>query len=110
MIGLLWRNSLMKINFIQWVFILSVALAVSGCGSLGHWKQLKTDQSKVFRHRGFSATIPEGWMQFKRTKYFHMSKDGTALDWIGVERLKFDDELENTKKKISASMLVDEIA
>ena len=78
---------------------ISLILFFAGCATiLSPWTQLKDSEYKD-NARCFSATIPNGWMRFNLVGYFVITKDGTVLDQIIVERGKIEDKLEFTKKK-----------
>ncbi len=62
------------------------------------------------RSQGFKAVMPPDWMRANFVPYFIITKDGTALDAIMVERYKFKKKLEYTKKMFLPDMTSQELA
>ena len=92
------------------VFILSVGMFwLAGCAGLSTWSELSKREYKD-RARRFEAEVPLGWMRYNLLSYFVMTKDGTVLNRIAVERYPFDKKLEFTEKKFTADMTPLEIA
>ncbi len=92
-----------KIFFIA---VVSLAVGVSGCTS---WTQL-TGREYQEKGKGFKAEMPQDWMRYNMGPHFMMTKDGTTLDIIFIERAKFDKKLEHTKKKYLQGMTIQELA
>jgi hypothetical protein len=92
----------------KWLVIIT-AVFFSGCTAFGLWSPLKEGTYKD-RSRGFSATVPAGWMRLNQSKEFLITKDGVALNYITVERRKADKKLEFTKKTFSADMTPQDLA
>lgn len=90
------------------LFIL-IVLCTSGCASLTTWTQLRKPEYKDGA-RDFAVVVPVGWMRFNLAKYFIMTKDGTILDRIVVDRKKNNTKLEFTKKVYSKDMTPQDLA
>lgn len=90
-------------------FIILSVFCFTGCAAFVPWTQL---QEAEYRDgaRKFSAIIPKGWMRFNLAEYFVITRDGTVLDEIVVERGKIDKKLEFTKKKFFKNMTTQDIA
>lgn len=86
-----------------------VIAAMSGCVSLTPWTKLKAQKYKE-KGYGFKAQLPQDWYRFNQGQYFLMTKDGTLLDKIVVERKKITDKLEFTKRPYFETMTLDELA
>ena len=84
-------------------------LSLTGCATLTPWTQLKGQEYKDGA-RSFRAVVPDGWMRFNHVNFFVMTKDGTVLDKIIVERRKITTKLEFTKKKFTKDMTPQELA
>jgi len=94
-------------KYLNLVLLLLVTLMFSGCFSI--WKHLKRQDYKD-RKRVFTAQVPVDWMRHNWSNYFLMTKDGTALNYVRVDRMKFKSELEYTNKKYNQEMLPPELA
>ena len=42
------------------LFACMIVPLCSGCVTWGKWRSFETEEQKMFRHRGFSAQIPNG--------------------------------------------------
>ncbi|MDP2653433.1 MAG: hypothetical protein Q8Q08_05310 [Candidatus Omnitrophota bacterium] len=60
--------------------------------------------------RGFAAVLPDGWMRYTMGQDFLMTRDGVVLNEIAVQKMKFKDDLEFTKKKFRQDMLPVDLA
>ncbi len=90
--------------------ILSLAILwLGGCASLSPWNDLSKEEYKD-RARRFKAQVPLGWMRYNLLPYFVMTKDGTVLNRIAVERYPFDKNLEFIEKKFTSDMTPQDIA
>ena len=67
-------------------------------------------KDSVKKANGFKAQLPADWYRFNRVKYFMMTHDGILLNQIAVERKKFSEKLEFTKRPYSENMTPDELA
>lgn len=95
------------IKKLSFIFVLS--FLVSGCGSLVPWTKLEAKRYTEKRY-GFSAEYSEGWYRFNAGNFFAITKDGLLLNKIAVERKKFLDKLEFTKRKFEESMTPQELS
>ncbi len=88
------------------IMILIMLIFLSGCAT--GWKKASPEQYKnsIFK---FNANLPSGWMYFNMDKSFIITKDGVVLDVIAIERIRFSDKLDSTKKKFKEDMLPDEV-
>ncbi len=82
---------------------------LTGCASLTPWTQMTKTECKDGA-RDFTATIPVNWMRFNQARYFLITRDGSLLDGIYVDRIKFKDKLEFTKKQFSPDMTPQDLA
>ena len=92
----------------QLMVVSVLILSVTGC-AVTTWSRMT---KPVYRDgaRDFEAEVPVDWMRFNLVKYFLITKDGTVLNMIGVERFKFNKKLEFTKKVFEESMTPSELA
>ncbi len=91
------------------LFLAASVLFLSGCAILSPWTQLRNAEYKDGA-RDFAAVVPVGWMRFNLPAYFIMTKDGTVLDKIVVDRRKFNSKLEFTKKVYTKDMVPQDLA
>ena len=99
--------SRIKVNF-RGLILFILVVSLSGC-ALTNWSPLRKVEYKDGARR-FTAEVPAGWMKFNLVNYFVMTRDGIVLEKIAVERRKFTQDLEFTKKKFSADMTPQELA
>ena len=88
--------------------MIGIVIFSSGC-ALSVWSRLKEGVYKDGA-RDFKTTVPAEWMRLNLVNYFSMTRDGVALEKIAVERLRFKDKLESTKKKFSEDMSAQDLA
>ena len=89
------------------IFLLSAAaIILAGCAT---WTQLEPREYEQ-KASGFKAEMPQDWMRYNLGPNFLMTKDGTTLEMIWMERVPFDKKLEHTKKKYFEGMSVQELA
>jgi hypothetical protein len=81
----------------------------AGCGSLRPWTKLESKEY-IEKRYGFAAEYPKDWYRYNAGDFFAMTKDGLLLNKIAVERKKFTDKLEFTKRKFAESMTAEELA
>ncbi len=93
----------------RYFIIILLLFCIAGCVSLGFWTQVKEGEYRDTA-RDFSVVVPAGWMRFNLARYFIMTKDGTVLDNIAVERHKIDKKLEFTKKEFFKDMTPQDLA
>jgi len=88
------------------ILILLLGLFLGGCAA---WTQL---EQRVYQEkaRGFKAELPKDWMRFNLGSYFLITRDGTVLDMVTVERHRFNKKLEHTKKEYFEGMTLQELA
>lgn len=98
-----------KSEMIRRTLVAVFALGLTGCAVFAPWTQLKAQEYRDTA-RGFKTSVPIGWMRFNMVNFFLMTKDGTVLDKIIVERRKIDTKLEFTKKKFAKDMTAQELA
>ena len=92
---------------ISWVFVCILSLCLVGCKD---WREIPVGILESSKH-GFSTQVDKiGWMQHGRTPYFLMTKDGIALQYIGVSRAEMNGKLEHTKKRFLFGMSPSEIS
>ena len=82
---------------------------MSGCAYLLPWTALPEGRY-VDRARGFSSSLPKDWMRYNMSTFFLITKDGTVLESIRVERMRFEEELKFTKKGFRQDMLPQDLA
>jgi hypothetical protein len=58
----------------------------------------------------FSIELPDGWMRYNSSQYVLVTRDGTLLQNIHIKRIKVDEKLQHTKKKLEQNMLPQETA
>jgi hypothetical protein len=91
-------------------FILGIAVfLLTGCASLTPWTEMKKADYRD-TGRGFTATIPTGWMRCNYLKFFLITRDGLSLNRIAVEKSKPDTKLDFTKKRFALDMTPQDLA
>jgi hypothetical protein len=91
------------------IAVILIVLSLSGCSGLTRWTRLKP-QEYTLKREGFSAELPKDWMRLNREKFFVITRDGILLEYIMVNRIRFKEELEHTKRKYEPHMLPEELA
>lgn len=86
-------------------YVCIILLFVIGCAV---WKPVGGAYKK--EDLNFSVEFPHGWMMSGVKNSIVVTRDGTLLQKILIERLHVDDELKNTKKKFKKGMLPQEAA
>lgn len=89
------------------VIIASLVFVLSGCAP---WVMTSSEKEFKDSPRGFTAQLPDGWMRFALGNDFLMTRDGVALNRIGVRKLKFKNKLEYTKKMFEPQMMPMDLA
>ena len=89
------------------ILVCFLAFLVSGCAT---WTQIKAGKTQ-WKSGDFSADLPEGWHKSSNAVYFlYLTNDGPYLQSISISKEKTDKELPNSKKKITESMLLEEVS
>ena len=82
-------------------------LLMAGCAEL-LWVQTKGPQS--MEKINFSVDLPEGWMRMNKEEFLLITRDGTALQAITIDRTSIAAPLKHTKKNLAKGMLPQEVA
>lgn len=88
--------------------IIAALLLLTACTPPAFW--LRTQGPLTMEQLNFSADLPDGWMRMNRNEFFLMTRDGTLLQTITVNRAKVGDPFRFTKKKLEKGMLPQEAA
>ncbi len=91
----------------RYIGFLILFVFLQGC-ALTTWTYLY-DREYQDSARKFKAQVSVDWYKFNWTQSFVITKDGILLDRIVVERRKFKDKLEFTKKKYFDDMSLEDL-
>jgi hypothetical protein len=90
----------------RFVILILLALALGGCAL---W--LPTDGAPfVDSAQNVSLELPAGWQRLNSKEFLFVTRDGSELQSLLVERLHVDDDLSQTRKKLARGMLPQELA
>ena len=89
----------------KFLLLIAVTVLLSGCAP---W--IRTGGPYTASRENIALDLPDGWMRMNTDEYFVITRDGTGLQNILVERIGTDDVLTNTKKKFRKGMLPQEAA
>jgi len=93
----------------KFLFLGIAVFLMTGCASMAPWMEMRKSGYKD-TGRGFTATVPTGWMKCNYVKNFLITRDGVQLNRIGVARLKPTDKLQFTKKQFALDMTPQDLA
>jgi len=94
---------------IERIIFFILILYLTGCATFGPWTELRKSEYRDSARR-FTALVPPGWMRFNLEHYFIMTKDGTVLDSILVERHPIKKKIEFTKREYFSEMTPEDLA
>ena len=87
------------------LLIAIIALIIAGCAP---W--IRTGGPYSSAYLNMSVELPQGWMRLNSREYLFITRDGSPLQSILIEKIHVSDTLKHTKKKFSAGMLSQEAA
>lgn len=89
-------------------FMLVSLLLLVGCTPPSVWVQ---DKGRLpVTKLNVSVVIPTGWMRLNNENYLLLTRDGTLLQSISVNRKAVNSPFQYTKKKLAKGMLPHEVA
>ena len=86
-------------------FVIIISVLLIGCAP---W--MKVGGGYKNSHDKYSVDLPKGWMKLNTDKCLFITRDGSLLQNITIERIDLEKPLNNTKKKLSKNMLPLEVS
>ena len=86
-------------------FLIIISVLLIGCAP---W--MKVGGGYENSHDKYSVDLPQGWMKLNTDKYLFITRDGSLLQNIIIERVDLEKPLKFTKKKLNKNMLPLEVS
>jgi hypothetical protein len=86
------------------IFFLALAVLAHGCATI--WEPVP----EVLAAQSWSLMPPDGWMRLTTQTYEMLSRDGPYLQYIFIQEQSLQQELRNSRQKITPAMLPHEAA
>ncbi|MBU0469102.1 MAG: DUF1795 domain-containing protein [Candidatus Omnitrophica bacterium] len=94
-----------RLRFIALNLVLVSLLA--GCATM----KLINPKNAKWKSQKFSSELPVGWVKYSAPgNQLTLTRDGAFLQYISISKTKTNKELQNTKKKITEDLLIQELA